>query len=277
MPTRPRPETFAKRSLGQNFLVDQGAIARIIAALGPEEGDTIFEIGPGRGALTEPLVQTGAKITAFELDTFLARALSEQFSGVDNFRVVEADALEIKLAAYLPASRRAKLVANLPYNISTAILQRLAEQREHLSKLVLMLQKEVIDRIAAPPASALRGYLTVIVEAAFEVTPLFDIPPVSFRPVPKVTSTVAEFIPRPKDELACADFNALVSTAFGQKRKTILNNLKGTYGHAAAALEGAGIEARRRAETLELSEWRALFRAISSPPAPPLSGKEAKE
>ncbi len=260
---------FAKKSLGQNFLVDQRYISRIVEAVGPSEGDVIVEIGPGRGALTERLVESDAQVVAIELDTDLARRLSERFSEQANFSVIEADAVRTDIRRLLEGqraepgpSRKAKVVANLPYYISTAILQPLADQRTLFSSLVLMFQKEVVDRITAGPGNSDRGFLTVVVEASFTIEKLFDVPPQAFRPVPKVTSSVVRLTPKGEtlgDPLA---FRELVSKGFAQKRKTILNNLRQPFPKAVAALKTAEIDPTRRAESISLDEWLRLFAAL---------------
>jgi 16S rRNA (adenine1518-N6/adenine1519-N6)-dimethyltransferase len=262
---------FAKRSLGQNFLVDQNYIRKIIEAVDPREADTIIEIGPGRGAITERLVDSGANVIAIELDRDLVPLLRDQFRNTPNLQVVEADATKVdfvELSTDIPHSALRtpafKLVANLPYYISTAILQHLGTQREIFSSLVLMFQKEVVDRITAKPGTSDRGFLTVLVESSFHVEKLFDVPPNAFRPVPKVTSTVARLTPKPqviKDE---PFFRGLISTAFAQKRKTILNNLKTRFPESAMALERSGIDASRRAESLSLEELLHLSENLKS-------------
>jgi len=258
--------SFAKKSLGQNFLVDQNYIRKIIDAVEPKETDTIIEIGPGRGAITEKLVESGASITAVELDRDLVPQLRGQFRVASNFQVIEADATQIdfrQLATTIPQSAlrtpQFKLVANLPYYISTAILQHLSAQRDIFSSLVLMFQKEVVDRITAQPGNSERGFLTVLVESAFDVEKLFEVPPIAFLPVPKVTSAVARLIPKPRiieNEQALRD---LLSTAFAQKRKTILNNLKTRFPDASEILERSGIDPSRRAESLTFEEWLRLL------------------
>lgn len=256
-------QPFAKKSLGQNFLVDHNYIDKIVRAVDPREGDTVIEIGPGRGAITERLVDSGANVHAIELDRELVPLLRERFADDENFSVTEADATEVDIAELIPNSPHSiKLVANLPYYISTAILQRLAEQKEVFSTLVLMFQKEVVDRITAQPGNSDRGYLTVLVETAFIVEKLFDVPPNAFRPVPKVTSSVARLIPKSNSISDPDKFRDLVSKAFLQKRKTILNNLKTHFPNAYEALLKANIDPTRRAESMSLDEWEALFLAI---------------
>lgn len=264
----------AKKRLGQNFLVDENYARRIVAALGPRAGETVVEIGPGRGALTALLLESGARVVAVEFDRELVALLRGRFEGGENFRLVEADALDIDFCSAIEPAAGARVVANLPYNISTAILQRLVEQRRCLTEFVLMLQREVVERIAAPAGSSERGYLTVLVEAFCETEPLFDVPPGAFRPVPKVWSSVARLRAR-ETAAAGADerlFTRLVGAGFAQKRKTILNNLRSSpeplgalveaAGGALALLEAAGVDPQRRAEALTLEEWAALARAL---------------
>lgn len=257
--------SYAKKSLGQNFLVDDTYIRKIIDAVDPSANDTIIEIGPGRGAITEKLVASGANVIAIELDRELAPLLRQNFTHAGNFTVVEADATEVDFASLIAANLKSeipglksKVVANLPYYISTAILQKLSEQRECFSSLVLMFQREVVDRITAQPGNSDRGYLTVLVESAFSVTKLFDVPPTAFRPQPKVWSSVVRLKPKENVITQPDAFRKLLSVAFAQKRKTILNNLKTFSPDALVALENAEIDPGRRAETLTLDEWLLL-------------------
>jgi 16S rRNA (adenine1518-N6/adenine1519-N6)-dimethyltransferase len=254
---------FAKKSLGQNFLIDNNYVEKIVSALELSPTDTVVEIGPGRGALTEKLIEHAGYVIAIELDRNLVPELRTRFDETRKFTVIERDALDVNFAEppfidHLPL----KLVANLPYYISTAILQRLIEQRSTLSEMVLMFQKEVVDRIAAKPGDSERGFLTVIVEAFLHAEKLFDVSPAAFRPVPKVTSAVVRMTPRQQTVKNEAAFRDLVSIAFAQKRKTILNNLKLSFTNANAALDAADIDSKRRAESLLLDEWLRLHEAI---------------
>jgi 16S rRNA (adenine1518-N6/adenine1519-N6)-dimethyltransferase len=257
---------FAKKSLGQNFLVDQNVIDKIITAIDPQVGETIFEIGPGRGALTKKLIETGANVVAIELDRVFVPNLRADFAAFPNFKIIEADALDVDFRALLKTENlelKTKLVANLPYNISTAILQRLAEQRECFSKLVLMLQREVVERIAAKPGDSDRGFLTILVERYFSSKKLFDVPGSAFRPIPNVWSSVVELLV--KEELLPIDeklLRQLLVLAFAQKRKTILNNLKQKYENAGEILDSCRIATDRRSETLTLIEWINLTNQI---------------
>jgi len=263
------------KRLGQNFLKDTGVVKKIIESFSPQAGETVIEVGPGKGALTGELVERGARVVAIEFDRNLAVLLSERFSDRDNFRLLQADALETDFCAVIQPAQKARLIANLPYNISTAILQRLITQRSCLEEMVLMLQKEVVDRIQALAGSSDRGYLSVLVEAYCETEKLFDVSPGSFQPRPKVWSTVARF--RFRSQLGAQLKSeellwSMVSAGFMQKRKTILNNLRNATGKlqevikqnggASIVLCKAGVDLQRRAESLTLEEWGQIVRAM---------------
>jgi 16S rRNA (adenine1518-N6/adenine1519-N6)-dimethyltransferase len=264
----------AKKSLGQNFLVDENVIARIVREFAPRADETVVEIGAGRGALTAQLVRSVGRLFAVEFDRDLASMLQERFGLHENFTLVQDDALDIDFCAVVTPATSARVVANLPYNISTAILQRLIAQRACISEMVLMLQREVVERITAPPGSSERGYFSVLVEAYCEAEPLFDVAPAAFRPVPKVWSTVVRL--RLRERLTATTDHALlwqtVSAGFAQRRKTILNNLRGApealrerieeRGGASSVLAVAEVEPQRRAETLTLEEWSRLAFAL---------------
>ncbi len=269
------PHPSAKRRFGQNFLVDKNVIDRIITAVQPQPAETIIEIGPGRGALTRRLVARAARVVAIEFDRELAPHLRAEFSQQENFLLVEADALEVDFCAAIQPAQSARVVANLPYNIGTAILQRLIEQRTCISDMSLMLQREVADRITAAADTSERGYLSVFVEAYCETEKLFDVTPNAFRPVPKVFSTVVRLRMRERIAADVKDERLLwqvVSAGFAHPRKTILNNLREApaniqellkkRGGASIVLCDAAIPALRRAETLALEEWAILVNAM---------------
>lgn len=263
MKYRKDKEAFAKKSLGQNFLADGAYVEKIISAVDPQGDETIVEIGAGRGALTERLVELAREVIAVELDRDLIPELARRFGQTNGFRLVEENALKIDFASYRPQDgSRLKLVANLPYYISTAILQRLIEQRNEFSSMVLMFQREVVDRITAGPGTSERGYLTVLVEAFLHVERLFDVPPTAFRPVPKVWSAVVRIIPKESETAVPANFREIVSSGFRQKRKTLANNLKLEFPAIADELDKCGINAKSRAEDLTLDDWLALAGAI---------------
>lgn len=268
----------AKKRFGQNFLADERVVERIVREVGPRGDETIVEIGPGHGALTARLLESAGRLVAVEFDRDLVPLLDEKFGPHGNFELINADALAVDICAAIAPAARARVVANLPYYISTAILQKLIEQRACLTEMVLMLQREVVERITAPPGSGERGYLSVLVEAYCEAEALFDVPPAAFRPVPKVWSTVARLRLRERAAVAVADERLLwrvVSAGFAQRRKTIFNNLRHAPGDllgkveeaggAVGVLESAGIDAARRAETLTLEEWGRLARALERP------------
>lgn len=267
---------FPKRRFGQNFLVDQNVVDRIITAVQPAADETIIEIGPGRGVLTSRLLEKAGRVVAIEFDRDLVPQLRELFGESANLTLIEDDALTVDFCNIIQPAQSARVVANLPYNIATAIGQRLIEQRRCISEMILMLQREVVDRITAEPGSSERGFLSVFVEAYCEAEKLFDVPPQAFRPVPKVWSTVVRLRVRPQIAAQVKDEELLwkvVSAGFAQRRKTILNNLRDApeaiqerlkkHGGASIVLCEAGIPPLRRAETLALEEWALLVNAIT--------------
>ncbi|HEV2826127.1 MAG TPA: 16S rRNA (adenine(1518)-N(6)/adenine(1519)-N(6))-dimethyltransferase RsmA [Pyrinomonadaceae bacterium] len=266
---------YPSKRFGQNFLTDQGTIRRIVDALDPRAEETIIEIGPGRGALTIPLLQRAGSLVAVEFDQNLIPLLTERFSGQTNFKLIQSDALTVDFCAAIYPASSARVVANLPYNVATAILQRLIEHRHCLSEMVLMLQREVVERITAGPGSGDRGYLSVFVQAYCETDKLFDVAPGSFRPAPKVWSSVIKLTLRPGAIPDVRDEKLLwqiVSAGFAQRRKTILNNLRNAssplqeiinlHGGASIVLCQAEVDLQRRAETLTLAEWAQIALAL---------------
>ena len=269
-------EPYPSKRLGQHFLRDQRIIHRIIESLAPKADETIVEIGPGTGALTSVLVERAGRLIAVEFDRKLTPLLNERFGSFPNFKLLMADALTVDFCAEILPARSARLVANLPYNISTAILQRLIAQRECFEEMILMLQREVVERLLAPAGTTDRGFISVLVEAYCEAEKLFDVAPGAFRPPPKVWSSVMRLKFRPRINADVADEGLLwetVSAGFAQKRKTILNNLRNASGRlqetlkrnggASIVLCKANVELQRRAETLTLEEWRKIVQAIS--------------
>ncbi len=268
-------EPYPSKRLGQHFLKDQRVIQRIVEALAPKPDETIVEIGPGTGALTSLLVERAGRVVAVEFDNKLAPFLSERFAGFPNFKLVMADALTTDFCAEILPARTARLAANLPYNISTAILQRLIAQRACFEEMVLMLQREVVERVLASAGTTDRGYISVFVEAYCETENLFDVAPGAFRPQPKVWSSVMRLKFRPAMAIEVKDEELLwatVSAGFAQKRKTILNNLRQAPGRlqdvlkrnggASIVLCKAEVELQRRAETLTVGEWGRIVRAM---------------
>jgi 16S rRNA (adenine1518-N6/adenine1519-N6)-dimethyltransferase len=251
----------ARKRFGQNFLTDAAVIARIIAAISPRPDDVIIEIGPGQAALTRHLVDAGACVHAVELDRDLADRLAAELGQPKNLVVHACDALEANLAilAEAPCYR---LVGNLPYNISTPILFHILGQKPLPKDIHVMLQREVVERIVAAPGSKTYGRLSVMVQNRCLATPLFDIPPESFDPQPRVDSTLLRLQPR-SEPLAAADPLALervVRAAFAKRRKTLRNSLSGLL--EAEAIEAAGIDPGQRAEQLEIAQFDALAQRL---------------
>ncbi len=268
----PHPLKRPLKRLAQHFLRDPRTVQRIVNALDPKPDETIVEIGPGTGALTAALLERAGRVVAVEFDEKLEPLLRERFADRANFKLVMGDALTTDFCAEIQPAPRARLAANLPYNISTAILQRLISQRECLTEMVVMLQREVVERVLAPAGSSERGYLSVLVEAYADTEKLFDVAPGAFRPPPKVWSSVMRLIFKPgiieNEEL----FWETVSAGFAQKRKTILNNLRHASGHLQDVLQRNGgasivlckaeVELQRRAETLTIDEWSRIVGAM---------------
>ena len=268
---------LSKKRFGQNFLVDNSVVDRIIRAVGPRADETIIEIGPGRGALTKRLVEKAGRVIAIEFDRHLISDLQTEFSEDANFRLVEGDALTTDFCSLAEPVLPLRIVANLPYNIATAILQRLIEQRSCVTEMVLMLQREVVERITAPAGSSDRGFLSVLVEAYCETEKLFDVAPTAFRPVPKVWSSVIRLTTLSADSIKHSAENekllwAIVSAGFAHRRKTILNNLRSApsplqeivkdHGGTSIVLCQAEVDLQRRAETLTLAEWARIVRVL---------------
>ena len=263
-----RHELAAKKSLGQNFLLDLNLTARIARAGGRLEGVTVVEVGPGPGGLTRALLAEGAKrVVAIEKDSRALGALAEiaaRYPG--RLDVIEGDALEVDMAA-LAGEGPARVIANLPYNIATPLLTGwVAADRwpPWWDGLTLMFQREVAERIAAKPGDEAYGRLAVLCGWRCETSIAFDVNPQAFTPPPKVTSSVVRLTPRPAP-LACAvrDLEAVTQAAFGQRRKMLRQSLK-SLGDAAALLAEAGIEPTRRAEEIPVEGFVALANALGA-------------
>jgi 16S rRNA (adenine1518-N6/adenine1519-N6)-dimethyltransferase len=238
----------ARKRFGQHFLHDQNVLRRIVDAVNPQPGEHLVEIGPGPGALTAQLLERIDSLDAVEIDRDLAAALRERWPG--RLRLHEGDALKFDFSA-LAATRggRLRLVGNLPYNISTPLLFHFLEHRQAIGDLTVMLQKEVIDRMAAAPDTDDYGRLTVMLAPWFDIVKLFDVGPGAFQPPPRVWSAVARLavLDAPRFTLP-ASFGEVVARAFSQRRKTLRNSLRGLV--EPAAFEAAGIDPGARPETL---------------------------
>jgi len=257
MPMLPAP----RKRFGQHFLTDRHYVRRIVEAIAPRAGDSMVEIGPGTGILTDELVQMVRPLHVVEIDRDLARALRERFEPEDVV-VHEADALEFDLASLAPPLR---VVGNLPYNVSTPILFHVAAHAERIRDCTFMLQKEVVDRMVAAPATEAYGRLSVMLQVRFAMDRLFDVPPGAFTPPPKVDSAVVRMVPLGPDRPRARDealFGRLVSAAFAQRRKTLRNAVRAMAD--AETIAAAGIDGTRRGETLSVAEFIALADGISA-------------
>jgi len=252
----------ARKRFGQHFLHDPGVIDRIVRSIAPAPGEPLVEIGPGRGALTGPLMAAAGALDAIEIDRDLAALLRERFRSQPGFRLHEQDALDFDFAA-LAAERGARLrvVGNLPYNVSTPLLFHLLEQREAVADLHVMLQTEVIERMAAGPGDEAYGRLSVMLAPWVRVEKLFDVGPGAFQPPPRVWSSVARLTVRetPAFEPAAA-FGAVVAAAFAHRRKTLRNALRSLI--ETAEIEACGLDPSARPETIAPAGFNELAKRV---------------
>lgn len=254
-----------RRRWGQHFLVNAGTVRKILDGLGAGEGETVVEIGPGRGALTRPLLDRGVRVLAFEIDPPLAASLATELSERALF-VETADALRTDVGAALErigATPPVPLVGNLPYETATPMVRAFVRRPDLFSRLVVMLQKEVADRLVAPPGGEAYGFLTLDVGAHASVHRLFDVARGEFSPPPKVASSVVELVPRPPAPDTEAALR-VASAGFTSRRKTLVNALTPLWGRerAAGAVAADGLPATTRAETLGLDDFRRLSRSL---------------
>jgi 16S rRNA (adenine1518-N6/adenine1519-N6)-dimethyltransferase len=271
-----------KPKLGQNFLADRSYAQKIVAALGDLSQETVMEIGAGRGALTDSLVARAKKVMAIELDRVLAAQLRLRYVGRKNVEIIEADVLTVELPTLLHITapgplkdlrpldvERVRVVGNLPYYITSDILLRLFEQHRFIESIVIMVQKEVGERIAASPGTRDYGLLSATAQLYSDVESLFVVPPGAFAPPPKVHSAVLRMTIAPKFEsldVPEGEFIDFLKHTFAQKRKTLLNNLKGTYDTklAAAAMKKVAIKPDARSEAVPLTKMAALWKALQA-------------
>jgi 16S rRNA (adenine1518-N6/adenine1519-N6)-dimethyltransferase len=282
------PVSRKKPKLGQHFLKDASAATRAIEALGDISESTVLEIGPGRGALTSILVKRARRVIAVETDRVLAAQLRMHFSLQPNIEILEGDILAMDFDSLFgprPGSTRpglepvpqvVRVIGNLPYYITTDILLRLFEYRKYFEVVVIMVQKEVADRLAAAPGSRDYGLLSATTQLYARVEVLFTIPPGAFSPPPKVHSTMVRLVLSPRVEALGVDeaeFMRFLKLSFAQKRKTLWNNLKAQYPskELTRAMSRAKVKPTVRAEALSLEESAGLFRALVEP-APSQSG-----
>lgn len=271
---------YAKKRLGQHFLVDGNTCRRLVRAVNLSPDQIVLEVGPGRGALTQVLLESAAKVLAVEVDEELAEWLVAKFAAEvesKRLKLIVEDVLKTDVDALLQEEGiegKIRVVGNLPYNIATAVIQHLIEFRSRIEDMTLMLQREVVDRILSPPGSKQYGYLSVVVQYYCQGRKLFSLPPGVFRPVPKVTSTVVHLTVRDRPAVEVADeafFFQLISALFAERRKTILNNLKRASQQLGIhsveeRLAQIGIDPTRRAETLSLDEFAAVANHLTASP-----------
>jgi 16S rRNA (adenine1518-N6/adenine1519-N6)-dimethyltransferase len=252
----------AKKRFGQHFLHDPGVLARIVAAIDPQPTDHLVEIGPGLGALTVPLLARLPRLEVVELDRDVIPTLREKCAALGpghELVVHQGDALEFDFAALAMDGRPLRLVGNLPYNISTPLLFRFIAQRHAIRDMTFMLQKEVVDRMAAAPDSDAYGRLSVMLAAYAKVEKLFKVGPGAFKPPPKVDSAIVRLVPHTTPPFPLPDparFAALVARAFTMRRKTLRNALKGMVDEA--TMVAAGIDPQARPETLSAEQFARL-------------------
>lgn len=252
-----------KKRLGQHFLHDAAIIANIVRAVDPQPADRLVEIGPGQGAITFPLLERHGALTVIEFDRDLIEPLTRAAATHGRLEIIHRDVLQVDFTA-LADGGSIRLVGNLPYNLSSPILFHALDHAAVVRDMHFMLQKEVVDRMAAGPGSKVYGRLGVMLQAYCTVTPLFDVPPEAFRPPPRVESAVVRLVPLAAAQVQVEDaamFANVVRDAFGQRRKTLRNALSKLCD--AAAMQAAGIDPLLRAEQVPVSGFIALANALA--------------
>ena len=253
----------ARKRFGQHFLIDSNIVTQIVSVINPQKNDHIVEIGPGLGVLTEALLSCVPEMDAVELDRDIIPLLVKRCENLGNLTLHEADALQYDFKSLAGDKRPLRIVGNLPYNISTPLMFHLIESSQIICDMHFMLQKEVVNRLAAQPGNKDYGRLSVMMQYHCRVDSLFDVPPGSFDPPPKVNSAVVRLVPYSKPPVKVNDVKVLekvVTQAFSQRRKTLRNTLKPLI--SAEIMKGLGIDPVRRAETLSLEEFAILSNAV---------------
>ena len=255
----PARRHVARKRFGQHFLCDAGLIDEIVEAIDPQGSDTLVEIGPGLGALTQPLLARVPRMTVVELDRDLVARLQQN----PQLKVVPADVLTVDFAALAQnAGSALRVVGNLPYNISSPILFHLLQYVSVVKDQHFMLQKEVVDRMVASPATAAYGRLSVMLQWRYEMSSVLDVPPESFDPPPKVDSAVVRMVPKPQPvAVDVALLSELVRVAFSQRRKLLRHSLGAWLAQRAYS---GDFDERRRAEEVPVAEYVALAQALSA-------------
>lgn len=251
----------AKKRFGQNFLQDDQIIADIVAAVDPKVSDHLVEIGPGRGAITQPLLQSAGQLDVIELDHDLVPLLQQKLIEYKQLSIHQADALSFDYSTLVNNSEKLRIIGNLPYNITTPLLFHLLLQASYIDDMCFMLQNEVVDRICAQPGSKVYGRLSIMVQYQCEAIKLFVVPAEAFDPIPKVESAIIYLRPRAEfvgGDIPIKTLNMIVLKAFSQRRKTIANTLKNLVSHD--DLQADGIDLKQRPETISIEQYVAIAR-----------------
>ena len=251
----------ARKRFGQHFLTAPEVIEQIVSTIDPRDGEIIVEIGPGQAAITEPLSYVASELHAVEFDRDLAATLRTRFAARENVTIHEADALNFDFSSI---GNQLRIVGNLPYNISTPLLFRLLDFKDIIQDMHFMLQKEVVDRIAAVPGTKAFGRLTVMLGCRMESVPLFDVGPDAFSPPPKVMSSVVRMRPLVEDRYGLKNpdvLEQLVKQAFSRRRKTLRNALQGMAD--VADIEAAGLDVTARPEQVPIDGWVTLANRVA--------------
>lgn len=251
-----------RKSLGQNFLIDQAVVDQILYSINPLPDQHLVEIGPGQGALTKYLIASGARLDAIELDLDLAQILQVDFANCRNFSLYHADILKFELQILLvnQKTQPLRLIGNLPYNISTPLMFKLFDEIAIIQDMHFMLQREVAERLVALPNTKAYGRMSIMAQYFCAMEIVLDVPPNAFNPAPKVNSSVVRFVPHAQHErVALADkqlLQQITTLAFNQRRKTIANSMKSFI--TAAELQQLGIDPKLRAENLALTDYATI-------------------
>lgn len=253
-----------RKSLGQNFLIDGNILAKIVQAAEIKPGDWVLEIGPGIGTLTQALAEAGARVVAVEIDKQLVEVLHHTMREYSQVQIVQGDALRLDLSAYLPEQTCYKVAANLPYYITSPLLMKLYEEQQPPEVAVVMVQKEVAQRLIAQPGSKDYGALSINIAYYADAVVVANAPRTVFMPAPNVDSSVVKLTSRPFPYPAAdaQTYSATVRAAFGQRRKTLRNTLRTLVSDPEAVLNAAGIDGARRGETLSIEEYGRLSLAV---------------